>query len=126
MWQAGDVKRTSTQSRPVLGRRSAREKATLLNQYRRSGLSLLAFAHKHHLCYSTLMRWRKRLGQRAQSQTAAKVPPSPKFVPVHLEPEPAPCASYVLSLSGGRSLKIPPGFESESLRRLLRVLEGAQ
>ncbi len=126
MWQAGDVKRTSTQSRPVLGRRSAREKATLLNQYRRSGLSLLAFAHQHHLCYSTLMRWRKRLGQGAQSQTAPQVPRSPKFVAIHLEPEPAPGAAYVLSLSGGRSLKIPPGFESESLRRLLSVLEAAR
>ncbi len=126
MWQGGEVKRTSTQSRPVLGRRSAREKATLLNQYRRSGLSLLGFARKHQLCYSTLMRWQKRLGQGAQSQTAPKDPPSPKFVAIHMEPAPAPEAPYVLSLSGGRSVKVPSGFESESLRRLLTVLEGAR
>ena len=119
------MKRYSTQNRSVLGRRSAREKTTLLNQYRRSGLSLLAFAQRHQLCYSTLIRWRKRFGQPAQSQRALKVAPSPQFIPVHLEPEPAPGAPYVLGLSGGRSLKIPPGFETESLRRLLTVLEGA-
>jgi hypothetical protein len=120
------VKSSSTQNRPVLGRRSAREKTTLLNQHRRSGLSLLAFAHKHRLCYSTLIRWRQRLGQPAPSQRASQVAPSPKFIPIHLEPEPAPGAAYVLGLSGGRSLKIPPGFETESLRRLLTVLEGVQ
>jgi transposase-like protein len=120
------VKRSSTQNRPVLGRRSAREKTTLLNQYRDSGLSLLTFARKHQLCYSTLIRWRKRFGQHAQSQSAPKVAPSPKFIPIHLEPEPAPGALYILGLSRGRSLKIPPGFETESLRRLLTVLEGGQ
>ena len=118
------MKRSSTQNRPVLGRRSAREKTTLLNRYRRSGLSLLAFARQHQLCYSTLIRWRKRLGQHAQSRRARKVVASPKFIPIHLEPEPAPGVAYVLGWSGGRSLKIPPGFETESLRRLLTVLEG--
>ena len=120
------MKRSFTQNRSVLGRRSVREKTTLLNQYRRSGLSLLAFAQSHQLCYSTLIRWRKRFGQHAQSQRAPKVAPSPKFIPVRLEPEPAPGAPYVLGLSGGRSLKIPRQFETDSLRRLLAVLEGAQ
>ena len=120
------MKRSSTQNRPVQGRRSAREKTTLLKQYRDSGLSLLTFARQHQLCYSTLLRWRKRFGQHAQSQRAPKVAPSPKFIPIQLEPEPVPGAPYVLGLSEGRSLKIPPGFETESLRRLLTVLEGAQ
>ena len=118
------MKRSSTQSRPVLGRRSAREKSNVLHGYRRSGLSLRAFAQEHRLCYSTLIRWRKRLGPQAQSRRAPKVTASPKFIPIHLEPEPAPGVPYVLGLSGGRSLKIPPGFETESLRRLLTVLEG--
>ena len=120
------MKRSTTQNRPVPGRRSAREKATLLEQYRRSGLSLLAFAHKHQLCYSTLIRWRKRLGEHAQRQSSPNVGPSPQFIPIHLEAEPAPGAPYVLGLSGGRSLKIPPGFETEGLRRLLTVLEDGQ
>ena len=120
------MKRRLSKSDPPQRHRTLQEKAEILREHGRSGLSLLAFAHKEQMCYSTLVRWRKRLGQRAQSQTAAKVPPSPKFVAIHLEPELAPGASYVLSLSGGRCLKIPPGFESESLRRLLSVLEGAQ
>ena len=120
------MKRQSSQSRTTRRHCTPKEKAGILREHQRSGLSLLAFARKHQLCYSTLIRWRKRFGQHAQSQRAPKVAPSPKFIPIQLEPEPVPGAPYVLGLSEGRSLKIPPGFETESLRRLLTVLEGAQ
>lgn len=120
------MKRSSTENRSVLARRSGREKTTVLNDYRRSGLSLLGFARKHHLCYSTLIRWRKRFGQHAQNQRAPKAAGSPKFIPIHVAAEPVAGDAYVLGLSGGRSLKIPPGFETQSLRRLLTVLEAAQ
>ena len=120
------MKRQTSRSRTIRRHRTPKEKAEIWREHGRSGLSLLAFAHKHQLCYSTLIRWRKRIDQHAQSRGAPKVTASPKFIPIHLEPEPAPGVPYVLGLSGGRSLKIPPGFETESLRRLLTVLEGAQ
>jgi len=46
----------------------------------------------------------------------------PRFVPVKVEGE-VLSGDYVLSWAGGRSLKIPPQFETDSLRRLLGVLE---
>jgi hypothetical protein len=49
----------------------------------------------------------------------------PRFVPVELESE-GVSGDYVLSWPAGRSLKIPPQFETDSLRRLLSVLEAVR
>jgi len=85
-------------------------------------MSLLAFAGEHGLCYSSLLRWRSRQGQESQ----VVVPPDPeagtRFVPVKVEGE-ALTGDYVLNWAGGRSLRIPPQFDMDSLRRLLGVLE---
>jgi hypothetical protein len=54
------------------------------------------------------------------------VPPDteadPRFVAVKIEGE-VLGGDYVLSWATGRSLKIPRQFETDSLRRLLSVLE---
>jgi len=47
----------------------------------------------------------------------------PGFVPVKIEGE-VLGGEYVLSWATGHSLKIPRQFETDSLRRLLTVLEG--
>lgn len=46
----------------------------------------------------------------------------PRFVPVRIESE-VLSGDYILSWPAGRCLKIPPEFESDSLRRLLDLLE---
>ena len=46
----------------------------------------------------------------------------PRFVAVKIEGE-VLGGDYVLSWAAGRSLKIPQHFETDSLRRLLSVLE---
>ena len=46
----------------------------------------------------------------------------PRFVPVKIESQELN-GDYVLSWPAGRSLKIPQHFETDSLRRLLTVLE---
>ena len=55
------------------------------------------------------------------------VPPDtdadPRFVPVQIQRE-VRGGDYVLRWATGRSLKIPQRFETDSLRRLLTVLEG--
>ena len=123
MWQDGGVKRQSPQTRPTRRHLTRKEKAEILKEHRRSGLSLLAFAEKHGLCYSSLLRWRCRLGDGAN---VGSVPPDteadPRFVPVRIEGE-VLGEEYVLSWACGRSLKIPRQFETDSLRRLLSVLE---
>ena len=119
------MKRQSSKADAAQRHRTPKEKTEILRAHGRSGLSLLAFARKHGLCYGSLLRWR------AQPRKGAKVlvPPDtqadPRFVPVTIESE-VLSGGYVLSWAGGRSLKIPLQFEKDSLRRLLTVLEEAR
>ena len=116
------MKRQSSQTQPTQRHRTPNEKARILRTQRRSGLSLLAFAGKHGLCYSSLLRWHSRQDSRAKAVRPADPQADPRFVPVRLEGE-APGQEYVLSWPCGRSLKIPRQFQRDSLRRLLSVLE---
>ena len=117
------MKRPSSQSRPTQRHRTPNEKAEILREQQRSGLSLLAFAGTHGLCYSSLLRWRCRPGNGAHVLVPPDPEADPRFVPVSIEGE-VLGGDYVLSWAGGRSLKIPQQFETDSLRRLLSVLEG--
>jgi len=117
------VKRQSSQTRPTQRHLTSKEKAEILREQRRSGLSLLAFAGKHGLCYATLLRWRCRPRQGANVLVPSDPQADPRFVPVKIEGE-VLGGPYVLSWAGGRSLKIPLHFQTDSLRRLLGVLEG--
>ena len=103
--------------------RTPKEKAEILREHRCSGLSLLAFAGKHGLCYASLLRWRRRQGNGANVLVPPDTGADPRFVPVRIDREEL-SGDYVLSWAGGRSLKIPQQFETDSLRRLLSVLEG--
>ena len=119
------MKRQSSQSRPTQRHRTPKEKAEILREHRRSGLSLLAFAGKHGLCYASLLRWRSRQRKGAKVLVSPDTGADPRFVPVKIESE-VLSGQYVLSWAGGRSLKIPLQFEPDSLRRLLAVLEGVR
>ena len=123
MWQDGRVKRQSSQFRVTQRHRTLKEKTEILREHRRSGLSLLAFAGKHGLCYASLLRWRCRQGNGANVLVAPDAEADPRFVSVKIEGE-VLGGEYVLSWAGGRFLKIPRQFEADSLRRLLTVLEG--
>ena len=116
------MKRQSSQSGTTQRHRTPKEKAELLKEHQRSGLSLLAFAGKHGLCYASLLRWRCRQGEGADVLVPADAEADPRFVPVKIEGE-VLGGEYVLSWPSGRSLKIPRQFETDSLRRLLTVLE---
>lgn len=116
------MKRQSSQSRPTQRHRTPKEKTEIFRAHRRSGLSLLAFAQKQGLCYASLLRWRSRQGKGANVPMAPDTEADPRFVPVKIEGE-VLGGDYVLSWATGRSLKIPRQFETDSLRRLLTVLE---
>ncbi len=117
------MKRQLSPSRPTRRHRTPKEKAKIFREHRRSGLWLLAFAQQHGLCYASLLRWRCRQGKGANVLAPPNTKADPRFVPVKIEGE-VLGGEYVLSWSGGRSLKIPRQFETDSLRRLLMVLEG--
>ena len=116
------MKRQSSQFRTSRRHLTPKAKAELLEEHRRSGLSLLAFAEKHRLCYSSLLRWRCRQDNGADVPVPPDTEADPRFVPVKIEGE-VLGGDYVLSWATGRSLKIPRQFETDSLRRLLSVLE---
>ena len=122
MWQDGGVKRPSTQFRTTRRHLTPKEKAEILKEHRRRGLSLLAFAEKCGLCYTSLLRWSCRPGNGANVPVPPDTEADPRFVPVKIEGE-VLGGDYVLSWATGRSLKIPRQFETDSLRRLLSVLE---
>ena len=119
------MKRQSTQFRTTRRHLTSKEKAEILKEHRRSGLSLRGFAEKQGLCYSSLVRWRCRQGNGAHVLVAPDTEADPRFVPVSIAGE-VLGGDYVLSWAGGRSLKIPQQFETDSLRRLLSVLEGVK
>ena len=83
----------------------------------------MAFARKQQLCYGSLLRWRSRQRKGANAPVSLATGAGPRFVPVQIHSE-ALSGDYVLGLPGGRSLRIPARFETDSLRRLLEVLEG--
>jgi transposase-like protein len=121
VWQGDGVKEKSLRSRASRRYRTPEEKAEILREHQRSGLSLLAFAGKHGLCYSSLQRWRCRQRHEARAVAPPDTEADPRFVPVKIEGE-VLGGDYVLSWAEGKSLKIPREFETDSLRRLLTVL----
>jgi transposase len=93
----------------------------ILRRWHSSGLSVRAFCEEHGLAVPTFYAWRRTLAER---ETAAC------FVPVRVIPEPVPRTMAVgppsnleLVLGRGRVLRVAPGFDEPTLRRLLALLE---
>src|SRR4029077_17519867 len=87
-----------------------------IHQWQRSGLSVRAFCARHDLAEPSFYAWRRQL----QERNAAAL-----FVPVRVVPdeEVAPAGSVEVVLTGGRRVRVPPGFDPATLRQLLAVLE---
>jgi hypothetical protein len=91
----------------------------ILDLWRRSGMSMAAFARSRGLELSRLARWRKRL--------SAGESPSPGFHRVRVveslaAPEPAGQGVEVLVV-GGRRVAVRPGFDGDLLAEVIRILE---
>jgi hypothetical protein len=126
------------------GRRQAADWARLIDQWRASGLSLPAFCSRHGLKRGTMQNWvykpsLKRAVDEARSQarsaqTPRPVPPSlpesaPAFLPIHIaEVAVAPAVpdrtGIEVVLAAGRRIVVAAGFDPETLRRVIAVLEG--
>jgi transposase len=95
---------------------------TMVQQWRRSGLSVRAFCYHHGLAQPSFYAWRRTLAQRDAAV---------QFVPVRLAPEPptntsASTSPLELVLANGRRLRVAPGFDAATLTRLLTLLEEGQ
>lgn len=102
----------------------------LLNDFRRSGLTQAEFCHLRDI---SLHSFRKRLYSPRPSQAHSPdarpaATAAPHFVPVTILPDPNPPISpspsrIELVLADGRRIAVAPGFDADTLRRLLAVLE---
>jgi hypothetical protein len=91
----------------------------MLQRWRQSGLSVRDFCARHALAQPNFYAWRRTLVQRD-----AEV----QFVPVRLAAEATATttnggAALELLLDGRRLLRIGPGFDAATLKRLLALLE---
>ena len=121
-------------------RRQAAEWAALIDQWRRSGLSLPAFCQRHGLSRGSMQNWvykpeLKRAVEEARREAQGHVdvqPASaavPEFLPVRVVQavaggEVADRSGVEIEIGPGRRVVIKPGFDSETLRRVVAVLEG--
>jgi hypothetical protein len=128
------------------GRRQAADWAALIDEWRQSGVSLPAFCRRHGLSRGTMQNWvykpaLKRAVEEARrkAQTRAADPghaagpppsdPSPAFLPVRVagatvEHEGSGRTGVEIVLGAGRRVVVGAGFDSETLRRVVAVLEG--
>jgi len=104
-------------------RRSREEIKRLVVAYEASGERVRDFCRTHHLAWSVLQRHLKRRGLGKVESKEVK-----RLVPVALVgakgngDTPRPCALEVV-LSRGRRIEVRPDFDSDTLERLLNVLE---
>ena len=127
-------------------RRQAEDWAALIDEWRRGGLSLPAFCRLRGLSRGTMQNWvykpsLKRAVEEARRQARstpadpchADRPPIPEpslaFLPVHVaEVSPAPPPTrhtgVEVVLGSGYRVALEAGFDSETLRRVVAVLEG--
>jgi hypothetical protein len=115
-------------------RRTAAERAALIDEWRESGLSLPAFSRRRGVVLSTLRGWVYKPG-RGPAPAAHRTGPAAggepaTFLPVRVTDPPPPQTDgqgrggVEVILGPGRRVAVPPGFDPETLRRVVAVLEG--
>jgi hypothetical protein len=98
--------------------RKERQWRSWIGEWRASGLSVRTFCDRRGLAIPTFYAWRRTLERRA-----AEVP---AFVPVQVvaDAPPAQRSALEVILRDGWAVRVVPGFDEATLRRLLAVLEG--
>jgi len=124
-------------------RRSALDRARLIDEWRESGLSLPIFCARRGINRTTMACWIYKPAhqiaiEKARSQAASGAasreglaPPAtaPAFVPIKVAPKATPPrgpgpSGVEIVLSSGQRVRVGPGFDGDTLRRVVAVLEG--
>ena len=101
----------------------------LLNEFRRSGLTQAEFCERRGI---SLHSFRKHLYRVPTSKPTPANQPSPTaaayFLPVTVLPDPIPSTAAAgqpleLLLGNGRRIAVAPGFDPQTLRQLIAVVE---
>ena len=107
---------------PTSSRWTKNEAQVVLASQKASGLSIFAFACREGLDPDRLYRWTKRLKQPHAEARTRKIRPAP-FIEVRTPTRPT---GIDVQLRGGHRLCVPPGFDADSLRQLILVLDGGE
>jgi hypothetical protein len=99
-----------------------------LDAWRRSGLSVCAYCHQHHLAQPTFYLWRRNLEQPPATSTPCQPANQPlagnaPFLPLRLVGPTPTQAVLELVLRGGRIIRVPSGFAPDALRQLITLAE---
>lgn len=108
--------------------------AALIDQWHDSGLSLPAFCKRRGLNLGTMQGWVYKRGHRLaidqvrrqahDDRNPDEKTPAATFLPVHLtEPIASVGPGVEVVLGSGRRIVVAPGFDPETLRRVVAVLE---
>jgi transposase len=103
-----------TQGKPREAR-TERQWRQWIAAWQASGLSVRVFCARHGLAEPSFYAWRKKLMRRDAA--------APAFVPVQVVPEEAEAEGVTVVLAGGRTVRVRPGFDAATLRRVVAVLE---
>jgi hypothetical protein len=126
-------------------RRGAAEWAALIDEWKQGGLDLPEFCRRRGLSRGTMQGWvykaplkraieatrRRGSGEVARASpeaTPAESPPSVAFLPVRFAEDvvpqrPTDPAAIEVILGPGRHVVVRPGFDEETLRRVVLALE---
>jgi hypothetical protein len=105
----------------------------MVAEQRESGLSQRAFYEQQDLALSTFQWWRRRLKSEGPAASRPEAAPAAKaagFVEVRLtEPAPGPpneCGNCLeVSFPSGVHLRVPPGWDGQTLLEVLWALEAS-
>ena len=99
-------------------------------RWQRSGQTIRAYCDNHGLSEGSFHAWRRTIAERERQAAGVPVVDGagdlPAFVPLRVTGTPAASSSISpleLVLGQGRVIRVPPGFDANTLRNLLVVLE---
>ncbi len=125
-------------------RREASEWAILVGEWRQSGFSLPEFCRRRGLNHKTMSGWIYKRKLRPAGDEAKGKPGNPLVEPTKTEVKSAPLNAFVpvrltnpttqtqqitdrsaiqIVLEGNRRITVAPGFDEETLRRVVDALE---
>ena len=108
----------------------------MVRRWRRSGLGVRAFCAEHGLAEPSFYAWRRIVAQRDQESARARAKPerdrlrrevpasddAPVFVPLRVI-DVSTSVAFEVVLERGRVVRILRGFDADTLRQLLAILE---
>lgn len=107
-------------------RRTAEQRAAILVEFDRSGLSGPQFARVSGISYQTLATWLKKRRERTLVPVGRPNGGMPLFVPVVGASLPGSAAGLELTLPGGASAMIESPHQAQLAAVLVRELNGAR